>query len=208
MSGCLAFLYRNRAGVAFGNWRLRRRLGAQRVIVHPDVSVHVEATATVEGPGRLQLGKAWEGLRHLPSAFKLGRHSRLTVAGGFTIYTGFHLAVADGATFALHGSGYMNNGIVIDCFHAISIGDDVVISKGVTIRDSDNHVIAGNAGATAPVTIGNHVWVGLNATILKGVSLGDGCVIAAGAVVTRDVPAHALAGGVPAVVLREGVEWS
>jgi acetyltransferase-like isoleucine patch superfamily enzyme len=55
---------------------------------------------------------------------------------------------------------------------------------------------------------GNHVWIGMRAMILKGVTIGDGAVVAAGAVVTRDVPARALVGGVPARVLRNDVEWA
>ena len=59
----------------------------------------------------------------------------------------------------------------------------------------------------APIVIGDHVWIGTNAIVLKGVTIGDGAVIAAGAVVTRDVPAHSLAAGVPARVIRSDVHW-
>ena len=54
----------------------------------------------------------------------------------------------------------------------------------------------------AHIRIGNSVWIGANATITPGVCIGDGAIIAAGAVVTRDVPANAIVGGVPARVLR------
>ena len=55
----------------------------------------------------------------------------------------------------------------------------------------------------APIKIGAHVWIGSNATILPGVAIGDWSVVAAGAVVTRDVPAMTVVGGVPAKVLKE-----
>ena len=55
----------------------------------------------------------------------------------------------------------------------------------------------------APVVIGNRVWIGCNALVLKGVRIGDGAVVAAGTVVTRDVPANSLVGGNPARVIRE-----
>ena len=55
----------------------------------------------------------------------------------------------------------------------------------------------------APVKIGNGVWVGAHATILSGVTIGDNAVIAAGAVVTKDVPANAVAGGVPAKIIKQ-----
>ena len=55
----------------------------------------------------------------------------------------------------------------------------------------------------APIRIGRHVWIGANATVLPGVTIGDGAIIAAGAVVTRDVPENAIVGGVPARIMRQ-----
>jgi acetyltransferase-like isoleucine patch superfamily enzyme len=60
---------------------------------------------------------------------------------------------------------------------------------------------------SAPVHIGSHVWIGARALILKGVRIGDGAVVAAGSVVTRDVPSRALVAGNPAQVIREDVSW-
>lgn len=106
------------------------------------------------------------------------------------------------------GSGYINSNLDLSCFERIEIGQDVAISEGVTIRDSDDHKIAGSSHPhTKPIKIGNRVWVGLNVTILKGVTIGDGVVIAAGALVTKDVPARCLAAGVPARIIRENVDW-
>ena len=59
----------------------------------------------------------------------------------------------------------------------------------------------------APVTIGDRVWIGCRATVLKGVTIGDGAVVAACSVVTRDVPPRALVAGNPARVVREDVTW-
>ena len=58
-------------------------------------------------------------------------------------------------------------------------------------------------GICKPVHIGNNVWMGGNVTILPGVTIGNNAIIAAGAVVTRDVPDNCMAGGVPAQVIRE-----
>lgn len=55
----------------------------------------------------------------------------------------------------------------------------------------------------APIVLGKNVWVGSHATILKGVTIGDGSVVAAGAVVTKDVPPMTVVGGVPARVIRK-----
>ncbi|WP_435011866.1 acyltransferase (plasmid) [Tundrisphaera lichenicola] len=177
------------------------------VIVFPKVHVHASRAASISGAGRLELGTRWDGLRYLPSELNLQRDARLSVDGEFSIYTGFHISVSGGAALTL-GSGYINNGVTIDCFKSITIGNRVAISKNVTIRDSDNHSIDGAGEISAPVIIEDDVWIGLNAVILKGVRVGAGSVVAAGAVVTRDVPRNSLVGGVPARVIRRDVTWS
>lgn len=53
-----------------------------------------------------------------------------------------------------------------------------------------------------PITVGDDCWIGANVTILQGVTIGKGCVIAAGSVVTKDIPDNCIAGGVPAVVIK------
>ena len=92
----------------------------------------------------------------------------------------------------------------------IIIGDGCWIAWDVNIIDTDFHSISinGDTGETVKtVRIGNRVWIGARALILKGVTIGDGAVIAAGSVVTGDIPAGCLAAGVPARVIRERVTW-
>jgi acetyltransferase-like isoleucine patch superfamily enzyme len=102
----------------------------------------------------------------------------------------------------------MNYNGSIACFKHIRIGHGVFIADNVTIRDADNHQMLGRQHVTAqPITIEDHVWIGMNVTILKGVCIGRGAVVAAGAVVTRDVPAASLVGGVPAKVIRTDIQW-
>ena len=60
----------------------------------------------------------------------------------------------------------------------------------------------------ASVRIGNHVWICAKATVMKGVSVGDGAVIGYQSVITKDVPPHALAAGAPARVVRSEVHWT
>jgi len=174
--------------------------------VYPDVSVFAAPSATLAGEGRLELGCKWPGLRYFPSEFKLAENAKIAVEGHFYLMTGCHLAINEGATLTL-GSGYINNHATIDCFESITIGHGVAISSGVTIRDSDNHAINGNPVIAAPIVIEDQVWIGLNATILKGVRIGSGAVVAAGAVVTSDVPPNALVGGVPAKVIKQDIVW-
>lgn len=182
------------------------RLKNACIAVFPNVHVRIQPTSSITGDGFLKLGTKWDGLRYLPSEIKLEKKAKIIVNDGFRINTGFHISLNENATLIL-GSGFINNNLTLDCFDSISIGNNVAISKGVTIRDSDNHAINGNTTISSPIVIGNHVWIGLNVTILKGVHIGDGSVIAAGAVVTKDVPENSLAGGVPAKIIKSGITW-
>ena len=106
----------------------------------------------------------------------------------------------------------MNNRLNISVFDRVEIGRKVYVSENVSIHDSDNHTLMYDGKITtnisAPIVIEDNVWIGMNVTILKGVHIGTGAVIAAGAVVTKDVPAGCLAAGVPAKVIRENISWS
>ncbi len=84
------------------------------------------------------------------------------------------------------------------------------MSWDVQVLDTDFHTIVRDGSpqaSVAPVRIGDHVWIGTRAVVLKGVTIGDGAVIAAGAVVTADVPTGAVVAGVPARVVGRADSW-
>ena len=86
----------------------------------------------------------------------------------------------------------------------ITLGDDCLIGHNVVFATL-NHFIEPTERASmhpAPIVLGKKVWVGSNSTILQGVTIGDNSIIAAGSVVTKDVPANTIVGGVPARILR------
>ena len=86
----------------------------------------------------------------------------------------------------------------------ITLGDDCLIGHNVVFATL-NHFIEPAERASmhpAPIVLGKKVWVGSNSTILQGVTIGDNSIIAAGSVVTKDVPANTIVGGVPARILR------
>ena len=99
---------------------------------------------------------------------------------------------------------FINSGCCFQDQGGIEIGDDVLIGQQVVIATLDHDLDPDNRGSMrpSPVKIGNKVWIGAHATILPGVTIGDGAVVAAGAVVTKDVPANTVVAGVPAKVLK------
>ena len=102
------------------------------------------------------------------------------------------------------------SGVIIWASERVVIGDRVFLGAGCVIYDTDFHPLdaqARMAGGIAeigvkPVVIGSDTWIGARAMVLKGVTIGAGAVVAAGAVVTHDVPPGAIVAGVPAKVVR------
>jgi acetyltransferase-like isoleucine patch superfamily enzyme len=114
--------------------------------------------------------------------------------------------VVRGGTLTIGDRTEIMQGSVIAARQEVRIGADCLIAEYVTIRDQDHRfgpgLITAQAGfETAPVVIGNNVWIGAKATVLRGVTIGEGAVIGAHAVVTQDIPAGAVAVGVPARVI-------
>ena len=91
----------------------------------------------------------------------------------------------------------------------VEIGSHVNLAQGITVTALNHNFsdtskrIDEQGVSTNPVTIEDDVWVGANAVILPGVTIGEHCVVAAGAVVTKDVPPHSLVAGVPAKVIKQ-----
>lgn len=121
------------------------------------------------------------------------------------IYYGADIILFKNSTLKI-GNSFINSNCKIRCHKSITIGDDCAISHDFTIMDSDAHSLNGDKH-TKPVIIENHVWIGTRVTILSGVTVGEGAVIAAGSIVTKDVPAYTLVGGNPAKVIKENIEW-
>jgi acetyltransferase-like isoleucine patch superfamily enzyme len=124
----------------------------------------------------------------------------------------------DNATIAIGKRVFMNGSLI--AAQSIEIGDDVLISWGVTIVDHNSHAISFSGRSQdvinwrlgkkdwtnvkiASIKISNKVWIGFNSIILKGVTIGEGAIVGAGSVVTKNVPAWTIVAGNPARVIRE-----
>jgi acetyltransferase-like isoleucine patch superfamily enzyme len=100
---------------------------------------------------------------------------------------------------------FINSGCRFQDQGGIAIGDGTLIGHNAVLATL-NHDFAPEKRANmhpAPIIIGNNVWIGANVTVIPGVTIGDNAIIAAGAVVTKDVPANTVVGGVPAKVIKE-----
>ena len=141
-----------------------------------------------------RLCKLAEARASLHSFGKIGKsvhlRSSVTVYHPETITIGDFLDV--GENVVLRGAG------------GIAIGDRVLIAAGAVITTVGHPLELPRWGITVakPVRIGDDVWIGANAVILPGVSIGSGSIVGAGAVVTRDVPADTVVAGVPARVIK------
>lgn len=148
------------------------------------------------------------------SDIKVGKET--FIRGELTIF-------AYGGEISIGRNCYIGENTKIWSGESVIIGDDVLISHNVNIIDTNSHEISyleraetykrlttqtGHSSLkgsieTKPIRIHDHVWINFNCVILKGVTIGEGAIIAAGSIVTKDVPAWTVVGGIPAVVIKE-----
>ena len=128
--------------------------------------------------------------------------------GAYNLRYGAYIEIVNGGKLSI-GQGAANVGLAIMCAKEVTIGNGVRIGRNVSIRDWNGpHVIINDHYRNhAPVHIEDHVWLCTGCTIMPGVTVGEGSVVAANATVTKDVPPHSLVGGSPAKVLKENIEW-
>ena len=133
-----------------------------------------------------------------PSVTNLGRIEVENCA----FYSGVRIECWPDAVIRIGNGTYLNRGTEIVAAADITIGRDCKIARDVIIMDTNQHALPNRELVATPVRIEDRVWIGARAIVLKGVTIGHDAVIGAGSVVTRDVPAGAVVGGVPARILR------
>jgi acetyltransferase-like isoleucine patch superfamily enzyme len=142
---------------------------------------------------------------------RLGGPGAYELARGSAIRKGARVWVGPGAVLRLERGSAIGARCTVNVESGIRLGEGTQVSWGVQLMDTDFHRITRPDGSvprhTAPITLGRHVLVGTGAMILKGVTVGDGAVVAAGSVVTKDVEAGWVVGGNPAKRLGEAAGW-
>ena len=186
---------------------------ATSIIVAKDVIINLAKSACIQVlKGRFLIGEsdAPTCQRTRKTEITLANNAQLTLHGDVILYEGVGVRVTEGAKLSIGDHTYINRSASIDCTQEIIIGDYCAISDNVQILDSDFHTITHDGKASEkskPIHIGNRVWIGRSAIILKGVTIGDGAIIGAGSIVTKSIPPRCLAVGNPARVIKENVEW-
>jgi len=141
---------------------------------------------------------------------QLAKKSRLYLEEKVAIGPGVRVIVGENGIVKIGANTFITSNTNIFCKENISIGRNCAISWNVQIMDSDIHkvIIKGEIHKeTKPIIIGNEVWVGSGVNILKGVKIGDGCIIASRSVVTKDIPDKCMVAGNPARIIKENVCW-
>jgi tetrahydrodipicolinate N-acetyltransferase len=197
---------------AFYGGVLRHRVLARRDIWLGAPTVLDGADRVDVRPGgvlRIGLGPFGLTSAHDVSVLRVRPGARFTVAGVVSLQRGVRIVV-DGGELRI-GAGTNVNGLTkILVAESVSIGAGCTLSWDVQVLDTDFHAITSDGvrrPAVAPVVIEDRVWVGTRAVVLKGVHIGAGAVVAAGAVVTRDVPAGTVVAGTPARVVSKVDSW-
>lgn len=157
--------------------------------------------------------RAWCVNRGSPKNIQLGDH---VVCRGILRSEPFHPG-----SILIGDYVYIGDDCIISCAEKIEIGAFTLLAHGVQVFDNDSHPISAAlrerdyqivlgllAGerpdiGRAAIKIGAHVWVGFNAIVMKGISIGDGSIVASGSVVTSDVPANSIVAGNPARVVKD-----
>jgi len=160
---------------SFNQYEAKIAISGNCIIYNPD------KTGRITGRGRLELNRDLTPGSNAECEVVLGKNSIITVNGDVAMNSLTKVTLLENANLNI-GSAYIQSGTQIVCGKNITIGDNVFISSNCHIVDTDDCT-----KESAPVTIGNKVWIGRNSVILKGVKICDGAIIPPGSVVDKDI---------------------
>ncbi len=191
------------------------RLKGENNVVEHNGRISRDLTIRVHGNNnRIVIGDRL-GVRGKAAITIIGDNNTIVLKDNFRIHAGYLLIagsnsviyVDDDCAFRHPEFICMEDGV------KITVGKNCLLAHHVLLRTSDAHsIIDKETGKrfnhARDITLGNHVWLADNVTILKGVHIGDNSVVGTRALVTKDVPANSIAAGIPARVVKQGVNWS
>lgn len=152
----------------------------------------------------IKIGMELNNQYHTPEEIReiMGRLTGKKIDETFRMFPPFYTDF--GKNIKIGRDVFINSGCHFQDQGGIEIGDGTLIGHNVVLATINHDLLPSmnRVNHYAPIKIGKRVWIGSNATILPGVTIGDQSVVAAGAVVNRDVPTMTVVGGVPAKVLK------
>ena len=153
----------------------------------------------------IRLGMELNNQYHTPEELReiMGRLTGKKIDSTFRLFPPFYTDF--GKNITIGRDVFINSGCHFQYQGGIEIGDGALIGHNVVLAtiNHDLDPAMNRKNHYAPIKIGAHVWIGSNTTILSGVSIGEWSVVAAGAVVTKDVPSMTVVGGIPARVIKK-----
>jgi acetyltransferase-like isoleucine patch superfamily enzyme len=138
------------------------------------------------------------------------REGRLEVGEQTLLEPGVWLTTGDSGRIRIGAGCFLNMGVMVAAHELVEIGDHCMFANGCFVSDAahrfddpDKPVPWQGFTSKGPTRIGDNCWFGANVVVTSGVTIGERCVVGANSVVTRDLPAHTIAAGSPAKVIKE-----
>lgn len=186
-----------------GNW--------SSIVIHSNTVTEMSRSASLEVNGRFLVGlsRGTNYVRATKSHLSVGENGSIRHTGDTVAKIGPNSKLSIDGDFCM-GDSFITSNAYIACEERIEIGDGVAIGPKITMMDADYHQITINGQSyqtSQPIVIEDNVWIGMDVAVKKGVTVGEGSVIASHSVVTSDVPPGVLVAGCPAEVVRENVTW-
>jgi len=186
------------------------RLKAQGKNIFAHERTVIRGANNITTRGNVRIGIDNFGFTHPHDVSLLNVRGRLNFNGaGYCVGRGCRFDIGENAVMNV-GAGHVSPGTIFVIEHGLDIGEHTVISWNCQFLDEDYHSIDydGRVPKSPEIRIGDHVWIGCNCTILKGVSIPNGCVVAANSVVTKQFDEeNALIAGNPARIIKRDVRW-
>lgn len=176
------------------------------LVLEGRVSIKFDVGSRMVLNNRLTLGYNSITKANGETKIRLDENAKIIINGDARIFYGGDVYLFKDAVLTI-GNSYINSNCTLRVTNKVIIGNGCAIAWNVSIMDSEFHCIDGKLNAS-PIIIEDHVWVGANSTILPGVTVGYGAIVAAGAVVKDNVPPKCLVAGIPARIIKENVEWN